>query len=208
MTTLLIARHGNTFEKDQEPVRIGCKTDLPLSNSGIIQAENIGHYINTNKIVLNAVYCGTLKRTQETATLALEAANISLPINTLAMFDEIDYGPDEGKTNDQILARIGDIALRDWENMAIAPPGWLVDTDKIVQNWHNFATEIINKYPAPNATILVITSNGIARFAPYLTNDFFHFIQHHNIKLATGTFGSLTFKDSGWKADYWNQEPQ
>jgi probable phosphoglycerate mutase len=204
MTTLLIARHGNTFEKDQTPVRIG-KTDMPLSSSGRIQAVNLGNYLKINNIHPARVYCGNLKRTQETASLALKAAGISMQPTILSMFDEIDYGPDEGKTNAEVIDRIGEIALRYWESMAVPPEGWLIDTDQIVQDWLNFAKEVISKYP--DGTLLVITSNGIARFAPYLTNDFFSFIQHHNIKLATGSIGSLTYKDGGWKADYWNQVP-
>ena len=204
MTTLLIARHGNTFEKDQTPVRVG-RTDMPLSNSGKTQAANLGNYLKINNIHPARVYCSNLKRTQETASLALEAAGISTEPKILSMFDEIDYGPDEGKTSADVIDRIGEIALHDWETMAVPPEGWLVDTNQIVQDWMNFAKDLTSEYP--NDTILVITSNGIARFAPYLTKDFFSFVQHHNIKLATGAIGSLTYKAGEWKADYWNQVP-
>lgn len=203
MTTLLIARHGNTFEKDQIAVRVGVRTDMPLSSSGKAQAVNLGAYLRINKIHPAAVYCSNLKRTQETATLALKAAGISLEPKPLSIFDEIDYGPDEGKTNEAIIERIGEIALRDWENMAVVPEGWLVDTDQIIQYWQNFAANLLVEHP--NDTVLVVTSNGVARFAPYLTEDFFGFTQHHKIKLATGAIGSLTYKGGEWKADYWNQ---
>lgn len=206
MTTLLIARHGNTFDKDQVAVRIGSKTDLPLSGSGTKQAAKLGNYLHINHIRPAAAYCGNLIRTQETATLALAAAEISVQPIILSMFDEIDYGPDEGKTNEEIIARIGEIALHNWEQMAVAPPGWLVDIDKIVQNWREFANSMTVEHP--NATVLVVTSNGIARFVPYLTGDFFGFTQHHKIKLATGSVGSITFKEGIWEIDYWNQVPK
>lgn len=206
MTTLLIARHGNTFEKDQTPVRVGKRTDMPLSSSGKTQATNLGVYLRINKIHPAVVYCSNLIRTKETATLALEAAGIFLEPKILSMFDEIDYGPDEGKTNEETIDRIGEIAMRDWENKAVAPEGWLVDTNQIILDWQNFAANMLIEHP--NDTILVVTSNGIARFAPYLTDDFFGFSQHHNIKLATGAIGSLTYKGGEWKADYWNQVPK
>lgn len=206
MTTLLIARHGNTFEKDQTPVRIGLRTDMPLSSSGRTQAVNLGNYIQINKIYPAAVYCSNLKRTRETASLALTTAGISMEPKILSIFDEIDYGPDEGKTNEEITNRIGEMALRDWENVAVVPEGWLVDTDEIIHNWQNFAASLL--VTNPNDTVLVVTSNGIARFAPYLTDDFFGFTLSHKIKLATGAIGSLTYKDGEWKADYWNQIPR
>jgi 2,3-bisphosphoglycerate-dependent phosphoglycerate mutase len=205
MTTLLIARHGNTFEQDQTPVRVG-RTDMPLSSSGRTQAVNLGNYLKINNLHPAKVYCSNLKRTQETASIALKTAGLVMQPQILSMFDEIDYGPDEGKTNAEVIDRIGEIALHDWENLAVAPEGWLVDTNQIIQDWQSFAKDLVNTYP--NDKILVITSNGIARFAPYLTNDFFGFTQHHNIKLATGAIGSLTYKAGEWKADYWNQVPQ
>ncbi len=206
MTNLIIARHGNTFEPDQIPVRVGLKTDMPLSSSGKIQAISLGHYLHDNMIRPAAVYCSNLKRTQETATISLKTASISLEPKSLSIFDEIDYGPDEGKTNEEIEARIGKIAMRDWENMAVAPEGWLVNTDQIIQDWQSFAAKLIVDHP--NDSVLVVTSNGIARFAPYLTDDFFGFVQHHKIKLATGAVGSLTYDGETWKADYWNQVPK
>lgn len=206
MTTLLIVRHGNTFEQDQTPVRVGLRTDMPLSSSGRTQAVNLGNYLHLNKTHLAVVYCSNLKRTQETASLALKTAGISLEPKILSIFDEIDYGLDEGKTNEKVIDRIGEIAMRDWENMAVAPDGWLVDTDQIIRDWQNFAAQLLVTHP--NDTALVVTSNGIARFAPYLTADFFGFTQYHKIKLATGAIGSLTYKEGEWKADYWNQIPK
>src|SRR5690242_20134159 len=98
MTTILIARHGNTFDPGDNVVRVGCKTDLPLSQSGIFQAELIGQYVLRQRITLAAVYTSELKRTIETATIALESAEQNVPVYNLAIFNEIDYGPDEGKT--------------------------------------------------------------------------------------------------------------
>lgn len=205
MTTLLIARHGNNFDKGQTAVRLGVRSDLPLSSSGIIQAKNIGYYLKQNKIFPAAVFTSDLQRTQQTAKIALETANIDiLPIKR-SMFNEIDYGADEGKTYEQVVARIGIRSLEDWDSMAVVPDGWIADVDQIVKNWQEFAAEMLKTYP--NQTILVVTSNGIARFAPYLTNDFFNFNQIHKIKLATGSLGSLTWHAGNWQIDYWNETP-
>lgn len=203
MSTIIIARHGNTFEANETAVRIGLKTDLPLSSSGLIQAQNLGHYLKRNHIQPSHVYVSNLKRTQQMARIALDIAGLRITPIELAMFNEIDYGVDEGKTNEQIIARIGSKALDAWENAATPPPGWLVEPQHIINNWHEFARQVL-----PQETVFVITSNGIARFAPYLTNDFESFTQQHNIKLATGAVGALTRENEVWKIDYWNERPR
>jgi probable phosphoglycerate mutase len=42
-TRIIIARHGNTFTKDQTPLRVGARTDLPLVETE--RGTNIGKYI-------------------------------------------------------------------------------------------------------------------------------------------------------------------
>lgn len=206
MSTILIARHGNTFDPGQTSVRVGLRTDLPLSSSGKVQAKNIGNYLKKNKINPIAAFTSELKRSSETMHIALETANINLTPKVRAMFDEIDYGPDEGKTYAEVVQRIGAKALEDWDTMAVMPNGWMGDVDRIIQTWREFAGEILEQYP--NQTIFIVTSNGIARFAPYLTHDFFGFSQNHKIKLATGSLGSLSYRDGNWEIDYWNETPQ
>lgn len=205
MSTLLIARHGNNFDPGQVSVRVG-RTDLPLSKSGRQQAANLGNYLKQYKINPSAAFTSQLIRSQETMQIALETAGINLTPVVRPMFDEVDYGPDEGKTYDEVVARIGAKALEDWETMAVLPNGWIADVDQIVQNWKDFAQEMLNSYP--NQTVFVVTSNGIARFAPYLTNDFFGFSQDHNIKLSTGALGALSYHNGNWVIDYWNEVPQ
>lgn len=206
MTTILIARHGNNFDPGDNVIRVGARTDLSLSTSGKLQAEYLGNYLKKNKIHPAAIYTSNLKRTKETATIALATAGINIIPQEKSIFNEIDYGPDEGKSMEEVIERIGERALDDWESMAIVPDGWLVDVDQIVQNWKDFANEMVTQFP--NQTVLVITSNGIARFAPYLTHNFFNFSQTHKIKLATGSVGALSYHAGNWRIDYWNEKPQ
>lgn len=202
MTNLLIARHGNTFAPGDLVVRAGLRTDLPLVESGRIQAQKLGTYLHANKIKLAAVFTSTLIRTIETAQIALETAQIKLPIKPLDIFNEIDYGPDEAKTDQDVIARIGQPALSAWDTNAIVPPGWLVDPQQIISNWHNFASDIAANFV--DQSVLVVTSNGIARFAPHITNDFASFSKDFKIKLATGSISALSNNNGNWQVDYWN----
>lgn len=205
MTTLIIARHGNTFGPDDIPTRVGAKTDLPLVDSGKEQARKIGAWLKAYSKIPDVVYASELQRTQETAKLAIQESGVSNPIYTLDIFNEIDYGPDENKPEAEVIARIGEQAIKDWDEKAIVPDGWIVDPDTIIQNWRDFADQI--RAHDDDETALVVTSNGIARFAPHILGDFEGFAATHKIKLSTGALSVFTFKDGAWHCDLWNHRP-
>ena len=205
MTTLIIARHGNTFGPNDTPTRVGGRTDLPLVEKGEEQAKAIGRYLKENKMIPDVVYASHLKRTQQTAQIAIKESGVSNPVFTLNMFNEIDYGPDENKTEDEVIARIGKEAIEKWDSEAIVPEGWLANPETIIKNWIDFADQI--RAHDDDETVLVVTSNGIARFAPYLTGDFEAFKAAHPLKLSTGALGILEYEDSKWTVKEWNLKP-
>jgi len=183
MTTLIIARHGNTFKSGETPRRVGLRTDLPLTEKGRAQARAIGRWLKENDRVPSSVLCSELR----------------------AIFNEIDYGPDENKTDDEVVARIGAQAIKDWDTDAVVPPGWVVDPDKIAKDWCLFGDRIIKEYKDRN--VLVVTSNGIARFAPHLSGDFEGFRQAHSIKIATGALCVFESTGDSWRIVDWNIKP-
>lgn len=203
MMKLLIARHGNTFDPGDTILRVGKQTDLPLSNSGRVQAQKLGVFLQEKYPNIQRVFVSSLKRTQETASIAL-------PENTFEInpiFDEIDYGVDDGKPESQVIERIGEQALKQWEEHAVPPPGWKVDPEKITQDWQEFANQCVLQYPS-GATILVVTSNGIARFAPSILSRVS--IQHltPSLKMKTGAISAFQFtKGRDWQLEYWNFLP-
>lgn len=206
MTTLIIARHGNTFEEGQPPRRVGARTDLPLTEKGRVQAQAIGRWLKDNRLVPDAAYSSTLARTRETAALAVRAAGHPQHIYTLDIFNEIDYGPDEDKPESDVIARIGAPALKNWDEHGIVPPGWLADPTRIMENWRRFADQI--RVHDDNETVLAVTSNGIARFAPYLTGDIESFRKSYKSKIATGALCVLVYEDGKWEIRAWNVTPE
>ena len=209
MTKLIIARHGNTFTADQTPTRVGARTDMPLVEKGKEQAKQLGLYLKQKNLIPDVVYASPLKRTFETAKISLENADCSdLDIITEEIFKEIDYGPDENKTEDEVIARIGKEAIEAWDKEAIVPPGWQVDPAAIIQNLKNFAKMCEEKHAGKN--ILVLTSNGIARFSPYLTGDFDSFAQDHKIKISPGALAVFEKEstDPVWTVTHWNTKPK
>ena len=205
MTTLIIARHGNTFDPEDTPTRVGARTDLPLVEKGHEQAKAIGQYIKENRLIPDVVYSSTLQRTIETAEIAVKESGVTNPIFQLDIFNEIDYGPDENKVEADVIARIGKDAIKAWDSDAIVPDGWKIDPQEVIENWIGFADQISAHHD--NETVLVVTSNGIARFAPHITGDFEGFRANHNIKLSTGALGILKHDGLQWSVEEWNIRP-
>ncbi len=204
MTRLVIARHGNTFNAQETPRRVGARTDLPLVASGRDQARKIGQWLKANDLLPEATYCSDLQRTRETAELAIKEAGYTQSIYPLAIFNEIDYGPDENREEADVIARIGEQALRNWDERAIVPDGWDFDPQKTILDWQGFAEHIVSD---DQDIVFVVTSNGIARFAPYITGDFDAFAAKHGIKISTGAICLFEHDGNRWHVREWNVKP-
>ena len=205
MTILIIARHGNTFEAGETPRRVGAATDLPLTSIGLQQARNIGAYLKKINLLPNAIHTSRLLRTRQTADQIIAEIQLELQPQATVIFNELDYGPDENKTEDEVIARIGEQAITDWEEKGIVPRGWNPGAEIIIERWKTFADDITRTHP--NGIVLVVTSNGIARFALGLTSDFETARIQYGLKLATGAFGILEHDGKTWSVQNWNVRP-
>lgn len=163
-------------------------------------------------MIPDVIYAAPLLRTMQTARLAVRTIGLDSDISPLNAFVEIDYGVDENKTEEEVRLRLGNgniekgkKIIEDWDKNAVVPDGWKVDPDQIIHTWLDFAEKTV----IPHQTTLLVTSNGIIRFAPYLTGDFEKFAQEHKIKVAPG--GLCIFDkndgDSFWTCSAWNVKP-
>ena len=166
----IIVRHGDTFAPGETPRRIGARTDLPLVESGRAQARALaGHFADVR---FDRCLCSPLLRTRDTAAIVAPY----LEAETADWLREIDHGPDEDRPEKEVIARIGDAALAAWEQDAITPPGWITDTPFRIKAWKSFLTT--------DETVLVVTSNGAARFARLA-------LGLPPAKLRTGAYGEI-----------------
>ncbi len=202
-TTLLIARHGNTFASGDIVRRVGT-TNMPLVESGKQQARSLATYLTAHDLQPDSIVTSQLQRTIEMANIIQQEHGTHLPVTQAAFLNEIDYGVDEYQPEDRVIARIGKEALQAWDRDALLPQGWVADIDAIIAGWNNLAHTLTTQQAG--RTILVITSNGIARFAPHITGDMAGFCQHHAIKLATGALGIFTHT-THWHCESWNIRP-
>ena len=209
-TTLIIARHGNTFRKGETPTRVGAKTDLPLVEEE--KGRAIGRYLKENGLIPQEVFASPLARTVQTARLAMEEMNLTQEIILLHEFVEIDYGPDENKPENEVFWRLGngDIEkgkeiIEAWNRYGTVPAGWIVNTERIIKNWLQWAENRVNKNGHDSCSLL-ITSNGIIRFSPYLTGNFEGFSRNNDLKVATGGIAVFEKKEDDrlWNCKAWN----
>lgn len=192
-TRLFIVRHGNTFDKGDVVTRVGGRTDLPLSTSGRTQVEALARHFSASPFA--SARSGPLKRTRETASAILAAQPDPPELLTDLFLREIDYGPDENRPEDEVVARIGKAAIEAWEREGTVPPGWRADTAAIIGNWQELFHELRD---APG-NHLVVTSNGIARFALNAADA-----QRSDAKLATAAWGVIALEGEAARVESWN----
>lgn len=192
-TRLIIVRHGNTFDKGDVVTRVGGRTDLPLSSSGRAQADALARHFAGKPFA--SARSGPLKRTRETAAAILAAQANPPELTTDLFLREIDYGPDENRPEEDVIARIGKPAIEAWERDFAPPPGWRVDPAALIGNWQETFAELRDQ-PGDH---LIVTSNGIARFALTAAGA-----TGRNGKLATAAWGVIALEGDEAQVDAWN----
>ncbi|MBV7266337.1 histidine phosphatase family protein [Erythrobacter sp. WH131] len=190
----VIIRHGNTFESGEQPRRIGARTDLHLTARGVQQAEALGRHFAQLEWEFSRVLVSPLARTRQTAEAVLSQVSVSPEPEFAPFLREIDHGPDESRTEDEIVERIGTDALAAWDEAGRVPPDWIVDPEARLSAWRDLFSAPSN---ADGATLLV-TSNGAARFAlladPALRDAA---KKLGSLKLPTGGYGVIARDDVG-----------
>jgi len=196
MTRIVICRHGNTFDKGDIVTRVGARTDIPLSASGRAQVKTLASSLSNFKFA--RAYCSPLIRTQQTAMAIISPAT---PLETLEFLTEIDYGVDENKPESEVIARLGQDMIDLWDLEAIVPQGWKLDPEALIRAWEQF----FESQRGEKEDILVVTSNGVARFILDVINN-----PDINTprKLRTAAYGVISLKDDKTELLLWDKRPQ
>lgn len=182
----VIVRHGNTFETGEPPRRIGARTDLPLTAAGLAQADALGVHFAANGLEFARVLASPLARTQATARAILAHLPGAPEPEAADWLREIDHGPDEDRTEPEVLARIGAKALAAWDAQGAPPPGWIVDAEMRMAAWRAL-------FAGDRGPTLLVTSNGAARFALMAAG----LEAEGGMKLATGSYGLIRRGEGG-----------
>lgn len=193
MGRVYIVRHGNTFDKGDVILRVGGRTDLNLSSSGQVQAMRLANAFEG--FVFSHAFSSNLNRTRQTA----EAILGSQAYKFATFLKEIDYGPDEGCPETDVIARIGANALQRWDKNAIPPSDWDVDPEGLRTAWQAFLANCCR-----NTNTLVVTSNGVARFLLDVVDGG----KSAPKKLRTGAYGIVELRANAPTLLSWNVRPE
>jgi probable phosphoglycerate mutase len=200
MARLVVVRHGNTFDAGDVVTRVGGRTDLPLSKSGAAQAAALGaHFASTR---FDTALASPLERTRATARAILRVRTDAPPLLIRPFLREVDYGPDENQPEAAVIARIGQAALDAWDHDGTPPPGWRVDPAAIRAGWTELLREAA-RLPV-GAAVLVVTSNGTARFLPDVLETGAEGLDR---KMKTGAWSEVDALPAGARLISWNQRP-
>lgn len=127
---LILVRHGQT--EWNQLGRIHGRTDIPLNDTGIMQARAAGEWLSQRRI--DAVYSSPMQRAFDTATEI--ARPHGLPVISLDDIIEIDFGLWEKKTADE-LKKLYPEYWNDWS--------WHLDEDKSANMQAESAYTILNR---------------------------------------------------------------
>ena len=157
MGTLLIVRHGET-EWNAEG-RIQGHTDIGLSERGEEQARSLGQRLADRQI--DVAYSSDLKRTSETANLALDGRDITL--NETPRLREYHKGIFEGMTLPEIQEKFPAEYPKYLEkDLSYAPEGGETTRDVSIRMASIFDEIKANHL---DETVLVVSHGGVLRAA-------------------------------------------
>ena len=147
MTTILLARHGETDWNRER--RIQGHTDRPLTDEGRRQAADLAEELSGDPP--DAVYSSDLARAHETARIV--ADRLGLDVVVLPELRERDFGTWEGLTDDEIMTRFPQARNGPW--------GDAESREEMLER----VREAVERISAghPEGSVLVITHGGPVR---------------------------------------------
>lgn len=221
-TTLVVARHGATFNKGDVILRVGSRTNLPLTADGRAQSRRLACLLAERDLIPTAIYSASLKRTLETSAEIVDELCLDLKPSVEKFLLELDYGDDDGLPEKEVeirlgaaeaenpeelsqeeLANLGKAALKRWNKERILPKGWAFlqkRVDSLPNAWRNFGEKLVRQ--ECGEVVVAATSNGIARFSWALLPE--DAPRPADSKLAVGAFGILVWNGENWRLDGWN----
>jgi broad specificity phosphatase PhoE len=207
---LLLVRHGNTFETDQTPVRVGANEDMPLTAAGEGQARALAAELKKAGIRPGLFVCGPLKRTRRHTAILMADLDAPGTAEIDPRLTEIDYGPWGGLSDQDIVARFGPAArleLDAWEKESRWPTEsvqWLPGAETVRRNITDLTAGLSARLGA-DETALVCSSNGILRYFLDLTPEGLAGHQAAGkAKMATGAASQLDVAGKDVRVQFWN----
>ncbi len=175
-TQIILVRHGQTAWNEPGE-RIRGRSDVPLSEEGLAQAQATARYIAA-RWPLAAVYSSPLSRAMETARAIAEAQGLrAQPLDGLV---DLSFGEWEGLTLDEVKARYPDL----WQAWREAPhtvhfPGG-ESLDDVRRRCTETLREVVERHPGETVALVAhrVVNQVLLCAVLDLGNDhFWHVVQ-------------------------------
>ncbi len=200
---ILFARHGNTFGPGDKVMWVGRATDLPLVERGLEQAHAAAAALARLDLRPSLVVSASLRRTRGFAEIVCRDLGVA-EHRIDGRLDEIDYGAWEGLSSEEIAALPGGAAAQEaWQKRDAWPEGagWGSTRQDILAGLGGVLADLAAG--AGGERPLVVSSNGILRFAPGLLSA----PTSGPLQLKTGALGCVDRGDDGWSVRFWGMVP-
>lgn len=134
--TLVIMRHGESTWTDKAVNRFAGWVDVPLTERGRAQARHAGELIRDAGIRPDALFTSVLRRTIETADIALDACDrMWVPVIRSWRLNERHYGAFQGQTRPAMRERFGDELFQTYRrSFDVRPPAIDLDSPYFTGN--------------------------------------------------------------------------
>ena len=130
--TLVLLRHGES-EWNAKNLFTGW-VDVPLSERGLLEAENAGRLLTDSGLLPDVVHTSVLRRAITTANVTLDVADRHwIPVRRSWRLNERHYGALQGKNKKQTLEQFGEEQFMLWRRSYDVPPPPLDDQDQYSQ---------------------------------------------------------------------------
>ena len=207
---LYLVRHGNTFEKGEVCTHVGLR-DMELTVEGMEQGRRLGQYFCSKGVRPVKIYCGNLARQRQTAEVIAEELGLGDVVqSSVSALDELDYGPWEGLTTDQITSRWPE-QYRDWTEAGIWPQEVIVGCfNAKLSAIEQFVSQLLETHDAED-TVVAVSSNGVLRYFNALLSESWAEISASRrvgeLKVSTGAFCEMRLGTNEIEICSWNQKP-
>ena len=153
-------RHAET-EANAKDIFIGSRTDIPLTEKGIEQAQNVGRYFKSIGITFDTIYYSPMIRCYETAREISAIAGGQIVSEERVM--ELDYGKWEGLTRTEIESLYAEDYKRYCSDMSCPPTGSAESANDVSNRVVGFLKELIDSNATVGKQVLVVTHKTAGR---------------------------------------------
>ncbi len=206
MNKLVLLRHGQS-QWNLENRFTGWK-DVPLTEKGIIEANNAGLLLKKNNIKIDIVFSSVLERANKTAEIAIKASEIEkLHKNGIFIYEkdqrlnERDYGDLVGLNKAETADKFGKEQVHIWRRSYDTPPPNGESLKDVVDRVSPYFTETIE--PLILKKNILIAAHGNSLRAIMIKVGLYKPEEISSIEIPTGSPLCLDYDNGQLKSHYY-----